>query len=83
VADKPRRGDILPRSLQPIGLSRETAAAYIAVSPTLFDDMVKDGRMPKPKEINSRRVWDRRKIERAFAVLPGDESSADEEWEVE
>jgi predicted DNA-binding transcriptional regulator AlpA len=70
--NKPRRGDALPRSLPPIGLAREIAAAYIDVSPTKFDQMVADGRMPKPKRIDARRVWERSKIEKAFAALPSD-----------
>jgi predicted DNA-binding transcriptional regulator AlpA len=45
------------------------SAAYIGVSPTLFDEMVKDGRMPKPKRINGRVVWDRLELDEAFAAL--------------
>lgn len=65
-----RRIDILPVSLPPRGLSRSEAAAFVGVSPSLFDEMVRDGRMPPPKMINSRRVWDRVKIEAAFDALP-------------
>lgn len=79
---KPRRQDILPRALPPIGLSREVAAAYIDVSPTKFDEMVKDGRMPKPKQIDSRRVWERVKLDRAFAALPSEGADEDDEWDV-
>lgn len=43
----------------PRGLSREEAARYIGVGVTLFDEMVADGRMPKPKRANSRTLWDR------------------------
>lgn len=32
--------------------------------------MVDDGRMPPPKAINARRVWDRRKLDEAFEGLP-------------
>jgi excisionase family DNA binding protein len=39
----------------PRGMSRTEAAAYIGVSPSLFDEMVKDGRMPGPKL--GRTVW--------------------------
>ena len=53
------------------GLSRNEAAAYIGVSATLFDEMVKDGRMPQGKVINSRRVWSRKEVEAAFEELPG------------
>lgn len=77
-----RRGDALPRSLPPIGLSREVASAFIDVSPSKFDELVKDGRMPKPKQIDARRVWSRISIEKAFANLPGDEDNADDEWAV-
>lgn len=62
----------LPPSLPPLGLSRVEAAAYIGVSPSMFDLMVKDGRMPGPKRINGRVVWDRKKVESYWAALPED-----------
>ena len=71
------RDHVLPASLAPRGLSRVQAAAYIGVSPSLFDEMVKDERMPKPTQINARRVWDRFKLDEAFAALP-DEREKDE-----
>ena len=76
----PDRPDVLPPSLAPRGLSRVQAAAYIGVSPSLFDEMVKDGRMPRPMRINARTVWDRVKLDEAFAALlhDGEEDSADE-----
>jgi predicted DNA-binding transcriptional regulator AlpA len=52
------------------GLSRDEAAIFIGVSATKFDAMVKDGRMPKPKTIDGRVVWDLIKLDRAFEVLP-------------
>jgi len=67
--------DVLPRSLAPRGLSRVQAAAYIGVSPSLFDEMVDDGRMPKAKTINARKVWDKEKLDDFFAALP-DETAA-------
>jgi predicted DNA-binding transcriptional regulator AlpA len=53
-----------------IGLSRAEAAEYIGVGISLFDEMVADGRMPKPKLINSRKVWHRERVAEAFAELP-------------
>ena len=79
---KAKRADALPRSLPPIGLSRETAAAFIDVSPSKFDEMVRDGRMPKPKQIDARRVWSRAAIEKAFARLPGDDDEDELEFAV-
>ncbi len=64
--------DILPISCPPFGLSREMSAASIGVGTTLFDEMVKDGRMPPPKRINGRTVWSRQEIGEAFAALPSD-----------
>jgi predicted DNA-binding transcriptional regulator AlpA len=66
--------------LQPRGLSRLQTAFYVGVSPSLFDEMVKDGRMPKPIRINSRVVWDRQKIDAAIDALDCIEE-VDDEWE--
>lgn len=54
----------------PRGLSREESARYIGVSPAKFDQLVKDGRMPKPKRIDARTVWDRVSLDIAFGSLP-------------
>jgi predicted DNA-binding transcriptional regulator AlpA len=75
--------NILPQSLPPRGLSREQAAAYVGISPSLFDMLINDGRMPGPKRINSRVVWDRLKLDAAFEALADtDDASTDEEWKV-
>ena len=52
------------------GLRREDAALYVGVSPRKFDEMVADGRMPKPKMIDACRVWDSRALDFAFDDLP-------------
>jgi len=67
------RVDVLPASLAPRGLNRVQAAAYVGVSPSLFDQLVADDRMPKPKRINARTVWDRFELDNAFAALPNDQ----------
>lgn len=73
-------GNSLPPTLPPRGLCRVQAAAYIGVSPTLFDEMVADGRMPKPKRINTRTVWDIRQLDIAFDAIPnGQETTWDGE----
>jgi predicted DNA-binding transcriptional regulator AlpA len=48
------------------GLSREEAATYIGVSPSLFDQLVKSGAMPKPIHIKSRTVWDVHQLDEYF-----------------
>jgi hypothetical protein len=72
-----RRIDILPLSLPPRGLSRVEAAAYVGVLPTLFDVLVRDGRMPLPKRLNTRTVWDRIKLDAAFEALPDGDGDND------
>ena len=59
----------LEPQIMPRGLSRTEAATYIGVSPSLFDQMVKDRRMPQPIRIGSRVVWDRRELDEAFDAL--------------
>lgn len=47
-------------------MAREAAARYVGLGTTKFDQMVTDGRMPKPKRIDSRVVWDRLLLDAAF-----------------
>jgi len=70
----------LPPSLAPRGLSRVQAAEYIGVGVTKFDEMVGDGRMPRPKRIDGRIVWDRLKLDEAFGALD-DEAAPKNEWD--
>jgi predicted DNA-binding transcriptional regulator AlpA len=76
------RGNILPASLPPRGLRREEAAAYIGVSPSTFDKMVADGRMPVPKRINARTVWDRIRIDLAFDALSDGVDDCANPWDM-
>jgi predicted DNA-binding transcriptional regulator AlpA len=59
----------------PRGLSRDDAARYVGVGVSKFDQMVADGRMPKPKRVDGRVIWDRLRIDAAFTDLP-EESTA-------
>lgn len=58
--------------LEPRGLQREIAARYVGVSATKFDQLVSDGRMPHPKKVDHRLVWDRNALDLAFDRLPED-----------
>jgi predicted DNA-binding transcriptional regulator AlpA len=51
-------------------MSRTVAARYVGVGTTKFDAMVKDGRMPKPKRVDGRVIWDRWALDEAFVRLP-------------
>jgi hypothetical protein len=82
MARQGSKENILPLSLAPRGLSREQAAAYIGISPSLFDILVKDARMPAPKRVNARTVWDRIKLDAAFEALADTDACAEDEWKV-
>lgn len=70
------------RTTQPRrGLSREEAAVYIGVSVRKFDEMVGDGRMPRAKVIDARRVWDIWALDLAFDALPTDGEEVSNPWD--
>lgn len=56
----------------PRGLRRESAASYVGISPSKFDEMVGDGRMPKARRIDHAKVWDRLELDLYFDALPKD-----------
>jgi predicted DNA-binding transcriptional regulator AlpA len=58
------------RAYAPRGLRREAAADWVGLSPSKFDEMVKDGRMPKPKRVDGCVIWDRYSLDAAFEALP-------------
>jgi len=54
------------------GLSRDEAAMYIGISASKFDELVRDHRMPGPKRIDGRKIWDVRDLDVAFDALPSE-----------
>lgn len=63
------------------GLSRVEAAGYIGVGASKFDTMVTDGRMPMPKRIDGRKIWDVRALDLAFDVLPSEGDVEHNPWD--
>ena len=65
------------------GLSRAEAAMFLGISPSKFDELVKDGRMPRPRVIDCRKVWDVYELDMAFDELPreDDPSTAGSSWD--
>lgn len=64
------RNAVLPPTSR--GLSRVEAAKYVGVSPTKFDELVRDNRMPAAKRVDGRKVWDRHQLDSSFEALPAD-----------
>ncbi len=73
---EPRKSLPSPLTLQPRLVGREAAAAFIGLSVRKFDELVADGRMPKPKRIDARVLWDVRALDAAVDRLNGDVSRA-------
>ena len=51
---------------------------YIGISASKFDELVHDGRMPEPKRIDNRKVWDVHQLDVAFDELPDEGNSWDD-----
>ncbi len=65
-------------NITPRGLDRVAAAQYVGTSPTTFDRMVHDGRLPQPRRVSLKRfVWDRRELDNAFDQLPHKRTGGD------
>ncbi|MGO9486638.1 MAG: helix-turn-helix transcriptional regulator [Rhodomicrobium sp.] len=61
------------------GLDESEAAVYLSFSPTFFRKLVAEGRMPRPRLADGRRVWDVEELDLAFKALPregGDSGTA-------
>jgi predicted DNA-binding transcriptional regulator AlpA len=53
------------------GLDHDEAAIYVGVTFTTFDQMVTDGRLPRPAELNGELVWDLVQLDKAMDRLTG------------
>lgn len=51
------------------GLRRPEAATYIGISPSLFDQLVEEGTMPRPFKLRTCTLWDVRDLDEAFDEL--------------
>ena len=54
---------------------------YVGISPSKFDELVADGRMPDPRRIDGRKVWDIRDLDGAFDNLPYADADNANSWE--
>lgn len=72
MSDQPKAPRyVLP--FPPRGLRRVEAAAYIGVSPSMFDWMIAERMMPKPKRVGGRVIWDRLMLDEYFTAIPSED----------
>jgi hypothetical protein len=76
----PAKPDLSARLPIRRGLSEPEAAIYVSLGATKFRELVKDGRMPKPRLIDGRRVWDVDDLDAAFKSLPVDGEAQIDTW---
>src|SRR5215217_6350509 len=62
--------DHLPPGIVPFAVSRNQAAALVGVSSAFFDRLVNDGRMPQPRQVDGRVLWDSEEARAAWRALP-------------
>jgi len=55
------------------GLTLLEAAVYVRVSPNRFTALMDEGRMPQPRIIGGKRVWDVVELDIYFEAMPRDE----------
>lgn len=53
-----------------LGVDREVAARMVGVGASLFQNMVADGRMPRPKAAGNRSIWLVTELQAALEALP-------------
>jgi hypothetical protein len=60
------------------GLNRQEAAMYVGISGGKFDELIRTGKMPGPKRIDRRKIWDVHELDLAFDDLPSEGNSWDD-----
>lgn len=73
-----KRAEILRRLSVVIGLPEPEAAAAIGISPNKFRELVGDGRLPRPRALDGRLVWDVEELWAAFKAFPHDQEAPTE-----
>ncbi|WP_225769552.1 AlpA family transcriptional regulator [Inquilinus sp. Marseille-Q2685] len=74
-----RRIEIAARLPLVFGLPGPEAAAAVGISASKFKEMVLDKRMPRPRRIDGRLVWDVDELRDAFKALPHDGGDDEED----
>jgi predicted DNA-binding transcriptional regulator AlpA len=75
-----RLRDILPNLPVVFGLPEPEAAASMGVSVSKFRELVRDGRMPRPRRIDGRIVFDVDELRAAFKALPHEAGAESDTW---
>jgi hypothetical protein len=69
------RREVMPFLPVVFGLPELEAAAAIGISASKFRSLVGEKRMPSPRRLDGRNIWDVDELRAAFKVLPHDDES--------
>jgi predicted DNA-binding transcriptional regulator AlpA len=73
------RASLREQSIPRFALRRDEAAASLAISPSLFDNWVDEGKMPSGRKVGRVVLWDTESIRSAWlALADGDPVTEDE-----
>jgi hypothetical protein len=62
------------------GLGEAEAALYVGLGASKFRELVQAGRMPRPRILDTRRLWDVDDLDAAFKSLPVDGATEKDSW---
>lgn len=68
-------------SIPRFALRREEAAASLAISPSLFDNWVDEGKMPKGCKVGGVTLWDAERVRGAWLTLADGEPDQKDDGE--
>lgn len=75
------RRDVMPLLPIVFGLGELEAAAAIGISASKFRVLVSEKRMPSPRRLDGRKIWDVDELRAAFKALPHDkETEESDSW---
>jgi predicted DNA-binding transcriptional regulator AlpA len=73
------RKEIMPFLPIVFGLAEPEAAAAIGISRSKFRQLVSQKRMPSPRRLDGRKIWDLDELRKAFKALPHQDEDEDKE----
>jgi predicted DNA-binding transcriptional regulator AlpA len=70
------------RNIPRLGLSRVEVAIALGVAPNTVDEMVKEGKLPRPRRWHTRKFWRIPELEAAMSEWPvdGEEEAEISSW---
>jgi hypothetical protein len=74
------RKEVMPYLPVVFGLSELEAAAALGISASKFRAMVAEKRMPSPRRLDNRRIWDIDELRDAFKALPHEGDCEKNTW---